>query len=171
MGTFGPVRWARSVGTVEGMSLHAAGARRPLRSLPVGLVLVVLGLGGALAGCSGDDSGGDAASKKPAVCDSVSALKSAGADLKDMSVRSDGVGGIQDQVAKVQSAFADVKTDAADQFGTQVDTVDSALATLKDNVSAAVDNPGLTTLADVGTGVRTLADDVNALVDDVQNTC
>jgi len=134
------------------------------------VVVVVLGLGGALTACSGD-SGGGSASKKPAVCGSVAALKSAGADLKDMSVRSDGIGGIQDQLAKVQSAFADVKTDAADQFGTQVDTVDSALATLKDNVSAAVDKPGLSTLADVGTSVRTVADDVNALVDDVENTC
>ncbi len=81
------------------------------------------------------------------MCDSVAALKSAGADLKDMTVRSDGIGGIQDQVAKVQSAFADVKSDAADQFGTQLDTVETDLTTLKDNVSAAQDKPGLSTLA------------------------
>ena len=76
------------------------------------------------------------------MCDSVAALKSAGADLKDMTVRSDGIGGIQDQLAKVQSAFADVKTDAADQFGTQLDTVDTDLTTLKDNVSAAAGQAG-----------------------------
>ena len=136
------------------------------------MVVLVLCLGGALAACgSDDDSGGDAAPDKPAVCDSVAALKSAGADLKDMTVRSDGIGGIQDQVAKVQGAFADVKSDATDQFGTQVDTVETALTTLKDDVTAAKDNPNLSTLADVGTAVRTVADDVSTLVDDVEKTC
>jgi hypothetical protein len=135
------------------------------------MVVVVLGLGGALTACSGDDSGGGTSSDKAAVCDSVAALKSAGADLKDMTVRSDGVGGIQDQVTKIQGAFADVKSDATDQFGTQVDTVETALKTLKDDVTAAKDNPNLSTLADVGTAVRSVADDVSTLVDDVENTC
>ena len=175
MGTFGPVWWAASVGTVEGMSLLAASVRRHLRFVPVGAVVVVLGLSGALAACSGDDAGGDAggdaASEKPAVCDSVGALKSAGTDLKDMTVRSDGIGGIQDQLAKVQSAFADVRSDAADQFRTQLDTVETELTTLKDSVSAAQENPGLSTLGDVGTTVRTLADNVSTLVGDVENTC
>ena len=146
-----------------------------LPAIPAAAVVVVLGLGGLVAGCGGDDSGGkaggDATPDKPAVCDSVGALKSAAADLKDMSIKDDGVGAIQDQVAKVQSAFAGVKTDATDQFGTQVDTVDTALAGLKDAVSAAVDKPGLSTLADVGTGVRTVTDDVTSLVDDVEGTC
>ena len=152
------------MGTVEGMTR--------LPAVPAAVVVLVLGLGSALAACgSDDDSGGDAAPDKPAVCDSVAALKSAGAGLKDMTVRSDGIGGIQDQLAKVQSAYADVKADAADQFGTQIDAVDTDLTTLKDDVSAAADKPSLTTLADIGTGVRTVADDVTALVDDIQSTC
>ena len=89
---------------------------RRLRALAAVVVLVA----GGLAGCSGDDSGGGASTEKPAVCDSVGALKSATAGLQKMSVRSDGVAGIQDQLTKVQDAYADVKTDAADQFGSQL---------------------------------------------------
>ena len=93
------------------------------------------------------------------------------AEVLSREVKDDGIGGIQDQLSKDQSAFADVNNDATDQFGTQVDSVEGALAALKDDVSAAVDKPGLSTLADVGTGVRTVADDVTSLVDDVESTC
>jgi hypothetical protein len=143
-----------------------------LPAVPAAVVVVVLGLGGLVAGCgSDDDGGGDAAPDKPAVCDSVSALRSAAADLKDMTVRSDGVSGIQDQLDKVQSAYTDLRKDAADEFGSQVDTVDSDLSSLKDDVSSALEKPDLSTLASIGTGVQTLADDVTSLVNDIENTC
>ena len=105
------------------------------------------------------------------MCDSVGALKSATADLGDMTVRNDGIGAIQDQLANVERAYAEVREDAADEFGTQVDAVDTNLSTLKDNVAAVVEKPNLTTLGDVGTGVRTLVDDVQTLIDEVESTC
>ena len=131
------------------------------------MVVAVLGLGG-LAGCGNDDN---AADEDPAVCDSVGALKSATADLGDMTVRNDGIGAIQDQLATMEGAYADFREDAADEFGQQVDAVDTDLSTLKDNVAAVVEKPNLTTLGDVGTGVRTLVDDVQTLIDEVESTC
>jgi hypothetical protein len=128
-----------------------------------GVATVTLLLGATLVGCSDD---------KPAVCSSVDNLKTSVDDVTNIDVTSSGAASdLESGITTVKSDLADVKTDAKSQFSSQLDAVDSALATLTTRVDAAKADPSASTLAAVGAAVAPFKSAVQTLISDVQSTC
>jgi hypothetical protein len=128
-----------------------------------GVATVTLLLVATLVGCSDD---------KPAVCSSVDNLKTSVDDVKNIDVTSSSAASdLESGLTTIKSDLADVKTDAKSQFSSQLDAVDSALATLTTRVDAAKADPSANTLAAVGAAVAPFNSAVQTLISDVQSTC
>jgi hypothetical protein len=124
---------------------------------------VALLLGVTLVGCSDD---------KPAVCSSVDNLKTSVDDVENIDVTSSSAASdLESGLTTIKSDLADVKTDAKSQYASQLDAVDSALATLTKRVDAAKADPSADTLAAVGAAVAPFNSAVQTLISDVESTC
>jgi hypothetical protein len=129
----------------------------------IGVAAVTVLLGATLVGCSDD---------KPAVCSSVDNLKTSVDDVKNIDVTSSGAASdLESGLTTIKSDLADVKTDAKSQYASQLDAVDSALATLTTSVDAAKAHPSADTMAAVGAAVAPFNSAVQTLISDVQSTC
>jgi outer membrane murein-binding lipoprotein Lpp len=117
----------------------------------------------SLAGCS---------EETPAVCTSVDDLRASVQSVRDVDVTSSGgLGELEDAVAGVKSDLADVRDDAADEFSSQIDTVQGGIAELERSLRAAQDAVSPDTLRAAGSALRTLANQVQSLIDDIRATC
>jgi outer membrane murein-binding lipoprotein Lpp len=117
----------------------------------------------SLAGCS---------EETPAVCTSVDDLRASVQSVRDVDVTSSGgLGELEDAVAGVKSDLADVRDDAADEFSSQIDTVQAGIAELERSLRAAQDAVSPDTLRAAGSALRTLANQVQSLIDDIRATC
>ena len=117
----------------------------------------------SLAGCS---------EETPAVCTSVDDLRASVQSVRDVDVTSSGgLSELEDAVAGVKSDLADVRDDAADEFSSQIDTVQAGVAELERSLRAAQDAVSPDTLRAAGSALRTLANQVQSLVDDIRATC
>jgi hypothetical protein len=125
------------------------------------VVMLIVSL--PLAACSEDT---------PAVCTSVDDLRASVQSVKDVDVRSSGgLGELEDAVAAVKSDLADVRDDAADEFSSQIDTVQAGIAELERSLRAAQDAVSTDTLRAAASALSTLADQVQSLIDDIRATC
>ena len=126
-------------------------------------VVVVLVLGGSLSGCSEDT---------PAVCTSVDDLRASIDSLKDIQVTSSGaLGELESGVSSVKADLADVRADAADEFSSQIDTVQAGIAELERRLRAAQDSVSVEALRDAASALSTVGNDVQSLIDYVKATC
>ncbi len=117
----------------------------------------------SLAGCS---------EETPAVCTSVDDLRASVQSVRDVDVTSSGgLGELEDAVAGVKSDLGDVRDDAADEFSSQIDTVQAGIAELERSLRAAQDAVSPDTLRAAGSALRTLANQVQSLIDDIRATC
>jgi hypothetical protein len=95
-----------------------------------------------------------------------------GARVKNIDVsKSGGVKDLQSGLTTIRGDLADVKTDAKSQFSSQIDAVDTALATLNTKVDAAKAAPSATTLAAVGDALSSFNTALQTLISDVNSTC
>ena len=126
-------------------------------------VITTLLLGTVLVGCSDD---------KPAVCDSVDALKTSVDDVKNIDVTaSSAVSDLKSSLTTIKSDLDTVKTDAKAQYATQIDAVDTAFTQLTTSIDAAIADATATTLAAVVAAVQPFTNAVQTLADDVKSTC
>jgi hypothetical protein len=146
------------------MSERRHDQRRETRATRLtGVATVALLLGVTLVGCSDD---------KPAVCSSVDNLKTSVDDVENIDVTSSSAASdLESGLTTIKSDLADVKTDAKSQYASQLDAVDSALATLTTRVDAAKADPSADTLAAVGAAVAPFNSAVQTLISDVESTC
>jgi outer membrane murein-binding lipoprotein Lpp len=71
----------------------------------------------------------------------------------------------------VKTDLGDLRADAADEFSSQIDTVQAGIAELERSLRAAQDAVSADTLGAAASAISTLGNDVQSLIDDVRATC
>jgi outer membrane murein-binding lipoprotein Lpp len=117
-----------------------------------------------LAGCSGDED-------TPAICSSVDSLKASVADVTNVDLNPAALTTLQDNVDQVRSDLSQVKSDADDQYPTEIAGVDQATSSVTSSLDAATASPSAQTIAAVATSVQALGTSLTALNDAVKSTC
>ena len=157
-----------------------------MKRIAAGLLAVVLGT--AVAGCasSGSSTSGAASSApssssrsaagsssaaRPALCDSVDALRASVQRLGDVNVGTTGLGGFQDAWQAVKADLQQVADDAKSQYAPQVDKVKADVAAVGSAADTAQATPSAATLSALRDTIHSLADDVGHLVDEVSPDC
>ena len=126
-------------------------------------IAATVAISASLAACSEDP---------PAVCGAVDSLKASVADVKAIDVASStGLSDLQSGLAAVGDDLAQVKSDAAAEFGSQVDGVEASYAEVTSSVESARTSPSADAVTAAGDALSTFGTDVDALVTDVQTTC
>ena len=134
--------------------------RRPLLwRLPVGTLL----LAATLTACSDDEN--------PAICSDVDALRSSVADVTDVDIDQQALAALPDDLAQVQADLTKVKSDAKDQYATEIDAVDQAASSVSSSLDAATATPSPAAVVDVGTAVQALGAALKDLDGAVESTC
>ena len=127
-----------------------------------------------LAGCGGGDgpeSGKPVAGDTPAVCSSVDALEKSVDEVKNVNLDRDALPTLKTSLSKVQSALSQVKSDAKDEYATEVSAVDQAASSVSSSLQSAGASPSAKSLANVATAVQSLGASVTTLQDSVKSTC
>jgi septal ring factor EnvC (AmiA/AmiB activator) len=133
-----------------------------MKSSTIGVV-VALVLSCSLTACSEDP---------PAVCGSVDELRASVDSLKDVQLTSSGaLDELRSGLSSVKTDLRDLRADAADEFSSQIDTVQAGIAELERNLRAAQDAVSADTLRAAASAISTLGNDVQSLIDDVRATC
>jgi hypothetical protein len=92
-------------------------------------------------------------------------------NLADINLSENGVGAISGSLSQIESDLRQVKADASAEWSDQVDGIEADTDELSTTVETAQEGATAATLGAVGTAVRTLLDDVEALAADVGSTC
>jgi hypothetical protein len=124
-----------------------------------GLLMTVL----TLTGCGGED--------KPAVCSDVDALGTSISALTDVKLEQGALPTLQSKFSQVQDDAAQLKTDATTEFGSEIDAVDSAAASVKSSLEAAAADTSAATVTAVGVALQTLTSALSDLQNAVESTC
>lgn len=111
-------------------------------------------------------------SDKPAVCSDADSLKAAVSGLGD-NIRgsTNPLDKLSSQVAAVSDSFTQLKTDAKQQFSSQINAMSGAVSGLKDSVNAAKSNPSAATIQSVVSDASTTKTAGQSLTSAVKNTC
>ena len=144
---------------------------RAVRSLSVAAAFIA---SLTLAGCGGGDdteSGKPVAGDTPAVCSSVDALEKSVDDVTNVKLDRNALPTLKTSLSNVQSALSQVKSDAKDQYATEVNAVDQAASSVSSSLQAAGASPSAKSLSNVATAVHSLGASVTALQDSVKSTC
>lgn len=141
--------------------------RRTLTASTVATGLV-LAMALAVPMACGDDDSSDTAS----VCDSRDDLQESIRALGNVDVLRQGTNGLEDAADDVRDALDDVRQAAQDEFGPEIDAVETALGALGDALRSFTDqgstSAGVNAVIDAATQLR---DATSTLADDVQNEC
>jgi uncharacterized phage infection (PIP) family protein YhgE len=117
-----------------------------------------------LAACGSDGSSSSSAS----TCTALQGVASSVRDLKNVDLVAEGASGLDQALEKVQAAWDTAKQDASDQFGADLDALESAV---KDFRSTLKDGRGDASMGDwvqqLGDGVGAIGDAYQQLSDDV----
>jgi len=128
-----------------------------------GAAAAILVLGVALGGCGND---------KPSVCGSVDALETSINNVGNIDPASpNAVDELKLAISNIESDMEQVKSDAKTQFSSQIDAVNSSLATLKTRVTAAKADPTAVNVAAAGAALGPFTSDAKTLISDVKSTC
>lgn len=120
-----------------------------------------------LSGCG--SSGGTSA--EPAVCTDVDAIQATVTSMKDVQIGQGAVPQIKTDLVQLQGQLQTLKTNAQDQYATQIDGVTTALTTLQSAVQAVESSPSATALGTLTTAVGTTVTAVQTLTTAVSDTC
>ncbi len=104
----------------------------------------------AFTGCSSDSS------STTSTCSDLQQLSTDVRGLSNVDVVSTGLDGLEQQTNSITDAFDAAKKSGDEQFGSQLDALDSAISALG------------TTLSDATSGGQSIRDVVNAVGDDIQ---
>ena len=120
------------------------------------------------AGCSSD---GDSAEGQgpPALCSSLDALQGSVHELGNGAAGS--LAAVQDGLEPVKADLAQVVDDAKAQYADEADQLEKDFDQLQLVADTAKTTPSAANIAAVGPALRTLADDLKGLADDVASTC
>lgn len=119
-----------------------------------------------IAGCgSGEDEG------SPEYCASINTLDDSVRELTDLKLEVGALGELETRLKEVKSDVEDVKEEAGDEFGAELDAMDKAVSEFGTNVQAAATKPSLETVAQIGTSIETLATATQNLRKAVQDAC
>ncbi|MEU4451305.1 hypothetical protein AB0F44_08240 [Nocardioides sp. NPDC023903] len=126
-------------------------------------IVAALALSAPLAACGEDE---------PAVCSSVNELQSSVDDVKGIDVgSSEALSDLQSGLSAVEDDLGEVKSDASDEFSTQIEAVEASFAALTSSVESAMADASVDTLAAARAALSTFGTDIQTLVTDVQETC
>ncbi len=107
----------------------------------------------------------------PAVCGSVDELSASIDHLGMVQLGENGRAELESQLAAVRADLAQVRTDADQQYGAQVDAVTAAVADVRDQLEATKAEPSASTLRPLVAAITGLGTAVRALHDAVAGTC
>ena len=149
----------------------------PLRRLAaLCLVAAVLTGCGDDASTSGGDTGASSspsssASSTPAVCADLAALQKSVQGLKGTSLDQGALSKISAELGTIQQQLEQLRSDAKDQYSSEINQVSSTLATLSTSVDAAAQNPTSSTLATVASSLRAVGTAAKGLQSAVASSC
>lgn len=133
------------------------------RTLP-GLACVATLLLAASTAC-GDDESSDA-------CATLDSLNAAIVDVTpDGEIDQDTLTKLEDEVGNVQTDLEQIRSEASDDYSSQIEAVSQASETLTDRLDAARSAPSASTAADVATANQALDAAVKDLGDALKDTC
>jgi hypothetical protein len=145
--------------TLAGGDIHEGGTMRNSLAITVASLAVTA----SLVSCGADT---------PAVCGSVSDLKTSVDNVTQIDVTSSGaLSDLKSALSGVQSDLAEVKSDATSKFGSQLDAVERSYDALKTSVASVQSGASAATLAEAGAALSTFGTDVKTLISDIQSTC
>jgi PBP1b-binding outer membrane lipoprotein LpoB len=122
------------------------------------------------AGCSSDSDSPE--SQDPAaLCSSLDALQTSVQGLGDVTVSAENLAALQDGLEPVKADLAQVVDDAKAQYAAQADQLEQDFDQLQLVADTARTTPSAANVSAIGPALRTLADDVAALGDDVASAC
>jgi hypothetical protein len=134
--------------------------RRPVPHLLLaGLLTLML----AVSGCGGKD--------KPAVCTDVTNLESSVSAVTKIKIDQGALEELKTKLAQVQTDVNQLTTDAKAEFSTEVSAVDTAAATFKTALDAAIAAPSTTTITALVAAVPALTTALSNLESAVKSTC
>ena len=107
----------------------------------------------------------------PAVCSSVDDLSVSIEHLGELQLGENGRAQLESQLADVRTDLAQVRSDADQQYGEQVDDVTAAAADVRTQLKAAKADPSQSTLRPLGAAISDLGSSARALSDAVAGTC
>jgi len=107
----------------------------------------------------------------PAVCGSVDDLSASIDHLGKVQLGENGRAELESQLAAVRADLAQVRTDADQQYGAQLDVVSAAAADVRVQLAAAKAEPSASTLRPLAAAIADLGTGVRALHDAVAGTC
>lgn len=107
----------------------------------------------------------------PAVCSSVDDLSVSIEHLGELQLGENGRAQLESQLADVRTDLAQVRSDADQQYGEQVDDVTAAAADVRTQFQAAKADPSQSTLRPLGAAISDLGSSARALSDAVAGTC
>jgi hypothetical protein len=122
-------------------------------------VVVIAGSCAALAACGSSGSGSSSTTTTPSTCTSLQKLQSSVDALKNVNIAQQGTDGVKAALDNVQQAAKDAKTAASDQFGSDLDALESAIQKFGDDLSSGRGSESITDY------VSKLGDDVTAIGD------
>ena len=126
-------------------------------------IIAALSISASLAACSEDP---------PAVCGSADDLRASVADVKEIDLASSSsLSDLQAALTAVGDDVAAVRSDAAEEFASQIDAVEASYAELTSTVESAQAGISADLLTAAGEALATFGTDVDTLVEDVEATC
>jgi hypothetical protein len=144
----------------------AAHRRSMMRAIPA----IALAAAVVTAGCSSD--GGSPESQDPAaLCSSLDALETSVKGLGDGTVSAESLATLQDDLEPVKADLAQVADDAKAEYASQADQLEQDFDKLQLVADTARTTPSAANLSAIRPALRTLADDLKGLADDVASTC
>jgi len=115
--------------------------------------------------------GGCGGAEKPAVCDSLDAVRASVDHVRDANVSENGMSQLRTDLTRLKTDLNQLANDAKAQFKPEVDKVRSAADELSSAVKSAKADPTSTTFASVRTAVEGLGDAVRNMDTALSDTC
>jgi uncharacterized alpha-E superfamily protein len=131
--------------------------RHSILSVPA--LMVVL----ALSGCADEE--------KPAVCDSLDAVRTSASNVREANVSENGLSHVSSSLGQLRQSLQQLGTEARTQFDMQITAVRTAADQLSSSVTAAKADPNAATLGVVRDALAGLGNAVTSLGTAMADTC
>ena len=110
-------------------------------------------------------------SSNSTLCTDLDNLKASIQGLKDVSITTNGLSAISDQITKIKQQLQTFQNDAKGQYAGEVSNLMNALNGLSSSFDAAKASPSLSTLATLASSAKTAITAGQQLISAVSSTC
>ena len=110
-------------------------------------------------------------SSNSTLCTDVDNLKASIQGLRDVSITTNGLSAISDQITKIKQQLQTFQNDAKGQYAGEVTNLMNALNGLSSSFDAAKASPSLSTLATLASSAKTAITAGQQLINAVSSTC